>query len=325
MKASDILQSALDTLTTEIAGLTALKDALQRDETSAITRAVKLIQASKGRLILTGMGKSGHIGRKLAATFSSTGTPAYFVHPGEASHGDLGMIRKEDVVLALSWSGETAELSDILAYSGRFNVPLIAVTSNPASNLAKSAQVVLLLPKAAEACPNGLAPTTSTTMQLALGDALAVALLAKRGFKAEDFRAFHPGGKLGAQLKRVQHIMRKAPDIPLIAQSASVAEAAAVMSTYTLGCVGLTDSSGCLVGVISDGDLRRHLGEDGLLASPAHRIMNLEPKTIAPDALAGQAIEQINARKITALFVIDPANKPIGVVHIHDLLKIGAA
>ncbi len=318
------IESARRSIGTEMAGLGMLRDALGNGLGAAFAEAVALIKAASGRVIVTGMGKSGHIGRKIAATFASTGTPAHFVHPGEASHGDLGMIRSEDVILALSWSGETAELSDIIAYSRRYRVGLIAVTSNPASTLATEADVALLLPKAEEACPNGLAPTTSTTMQITLGDALAVALLEARGFTPEDFRAFHPGGKLGAKLTFVRDIMHRGEAMPVVPAGAAMGEAIVVMSGKGFGCVGVVDADGRLAGIVSDGDLRRHMRPD-LLTQTAESIMTRSPKTVRETALAVEALELINRSKITALFVLDAAGQPAGIVHIHDLLRIGVA
>lgn len=318
------IESARRSIGTEMAGLGMLRDALGHGLGEAFAEAVALIKAASGRVIVTGMGKSGHIGRKIAATFASTGTPAHFVHPGEASHGDLGMIRSEDVILALSWSGETAELSDIIAYSRRYRVGLIAVTSNPASTLATEADVALVLPKAEEACPNGLAPTTSTTMQITLGDALAVALLEARGFTSEDFRAFHPGGKLGAKLTFVRDIMHRGEAMPVVPAGAAMGEAIVVMSGKGFGCVGVRGADGRLAGIVSDGDLRRHMRPD-LLAQTVESIMTPGPKTVRETVLAVEALELINRSKITALFVLDTEGCPVGIVHIHDLLRIGVA
>ncbi len=320
-------QSALRSIRSEIAGLEALFSAIENEMAAPLAAAVALLGAveqKRGRVIITGMGKSGHVGRKIAATFASTGTPAHFVHPGEASHGDLGMIRDEDVILALSWSGETAELSDIIAYSRRFNVGLVAMTANPESTLALEADVALVLPKAEEACPNGLAPTTSTTMQITLGDALAVALLEARGFTPEDFRTFHPGGKLGAKLSFVRDIMHGAEELPLVQDKASMGVALVAMTSRGFGCVAVVDPEGRLAGVISDGDLRRHMGPD-LVSRPVSAVMTRTPQTVAPNSLAVEALEMLNRRKITALFVCDAETRPIGIVHIHDLLRIGVA
>jgi arabinose-5-phosphate isomerase len=318
------ISSALRSIKTEAAGLEALSAAIGNGLGEPFAAAVALIGAAKGRVIVTGMGKSGLVGRKIAATFASTGTPAHFVHPGEASHGDLGMIRDEDVILALSWSGETAELSDIIAYSRRYNVGLVAITSNAESTLATEADVALVLPKAEEACPNGLAPTTSTTMQMTLGDALAVALLEARGFTPEDFRTFHPGGKLGAKLTFVRDMMHKDDELPTISAGVSTGEAIVEMTSRGFGCVAVLDGAGKLSGIISDGDLRRHMGPT-LTTTPVEAVMTKNPKTIGLNTLAVEALDVINRNKITALFVLDGTGKPVGIVHVHDLLRIGVA
>ncbi|MCZ8376257.1 MAG: KpsF/GutQ family sugar-phosphate isomerase [Beijerinckiaceae bacterium] len=316
--------SALRTIRTEIAGLDALRASIESGMGAAFSEAVRLISSATGRVIVTGMGKSGHVGRKIAATFASTGTAAHFVHPGEASHGDLGMIRNEDVILALSWSGETAELSDIIAYSRRYGVGLVAVTSNPDSTLAVEADIALVLPKVEEACPNGLAPTTSTTMQITLGDALAVALLEARGFTPEDFRTFHPGGKLGAKLAYVRDIMHRGEALPRIAETARMGEAIVEMSSRGFGCVAVVDGEGRMTGVISDGDLRRHMRPD-LTTVPVKDVMTRNPRVVREQTLAVEALDQLNKSKITALFVVDAGQKPVGIVHVHDLLRIGVA
>lgn len=316
--------SALRTLNTEIAGLRQLSEAIGNGLGHAFAQAVELIAAAKGRMIVTGMGKSGHVARKIAATCASTGTPAHYVHPGEASHGDLGMIRTEDAILALSWSGETAELADIISYSRRFRVPLIAITAQADSTLAREADVALVLPKAQEACPNGLAPTTSTTMQIALGDALAVALLEARGFTAEDFRQYHPGGKLGARLTFVRNLMHEGEAVPLVALGAGMAEAILTMSARGFGCVGVVDTAGALVGIVTDGDLRRHMRPD-LTTLGVDQVMSRSPRVVAPDDLAVEAIEMLNSNRITAVFVTDAQRRPLGIVHMHDLLRAGVA
>ncbi|MCZ8185356.1 MAG: KpsF/GutQ family sugar-phosphate isomerase [Beijerinckiaceae bacterium] len=316
--------SALRTIRTEIAGLDALRASIENGMGAAFSEAVRLIASATGRVIVTGMGKSGHVGRKIAATFASTGTAAHFVHPGEASHGDLGMIRNEDVILALSWSGETAELSDIIAYSRRYGVGLVAVTSNPDSTLAVEADIALVLPKVEEACPNGLAPTTSTTMQITLGDALAVALLEARGFTPEDFRTFHPGGKLGAKLAYVRDIMHQGEALPRIVETARMGEAIVEMSSRGFGCVAVVDGEGRMTGVISDGDLRRHMRPD-LTTVPVTEVMTRNPRVVREQTLAVEALDQLNKSKITALFVVDAGQKPVGIVHVHDLLRIGVA
>jgi arabinose-5-phosphate isomerase len=320
---ADPLASALRTLDVERDGLTALRDAMAGDLGPAFAQAVARIAAARGRVIVSGIGKSGHVGQKLAATFASTGTPAFFVHPTEASHGDLGMITRDDAIVALSWSGETVELANIITYSRRFDVTLIAVTSNPDSALGKQADVVLALPKVKEACPHGLAPTTSTTMQLALGDALAVALLEAKGFSAHDFKVFHPGGKLGASLRYVADLMHTGEALPLVPDTAPMSEAILVISAKSFGCVGVTDPSGRLVGMITDGDLRRHMQAD-LLQTPVTTIMTQRPNTLTRDVLASKALEQFNARKRTQMFVVE-AGRPVGILHVHDLLRAGVA
>jgi arabinose-5-phosphate isomerase len=254
---------------------------------------------------------------------ASTGTPASFVHPSEASHGDLGMITRDDVILALSWSGETVELKNIITFSRRFSVPMIAITSNAGSALGQHSDVVLELPRTKEACPHGLAPTTSTTMQLAIGDCLAVALLESRGFTAQDFKMFHPGGSLGASLKYVADLMHKDERLPLAPRGLPMGEALVIMTEKSFGCLGVVDGKGKLIGVLTDGDLRRHMGEK-LLTATAGEVMTRKPKTISPTTLASAALEVINASRITALFVVD-GGKPVGIVHVHDLLRAGVA
>jgi arabinose-5-phosphate isomerase len=269
------------------------------------------------------MGKSGHVARKIAATLASTGTPAFFVHPGEASHGDLGMITPDDAIMALSWSGETAELKDLIDYSRRFRIGLVAVTADATSTLAKAADVALVLPQAREACPHNLAPTTSSLMQLALGDALAIALLESRGFTPVDFGLLHPGGRLGALLKFTRDVMHSGTSVPLVPLGTRMSVAVLEMSAKGLGCVGITDGDGNLTGIVTDGDLRRHMRDD-LLNARVEDIMTRSPKTIRPDQLVSEALEVLNSTKITALFVVD-AGRPVGIVHIHDLLRTGAA
>ncbi len=319
----EAIASATRTLQLETEGLSALKAALAGDLIDSFAEAIEILRTCRGRVIVTGMGKSGHVGLKVAATLSSTGSPAYFVHPSEASHGDLGMITRDDVILAFSWSGETVELGNIVSYSRRFAVPLIAVTSNPSSTLAEAAELVLALPQAKEACPHGLAPTTSTVMQLALGDCLAMALLDSKGFTARDFQALHPGGQLGARLKFVGDLMHKGDRLPLAAAGQVMAEAIVVMTEKALGCLGVVDDRGVLRGIITDGDLRRHMG-DGLLARRVQDIMTPAPKTVSPDLLASAALEMINSSKITTLFVVEN-DRPVGIIHIHDLLRAGVA
>ncbi len=316
------LDVARAVLGTEAAGLRALAAGLGEE----FNRAVELLGGVSGRVVVSGMGKSGHVGRKVAATLASTGTPALFVHPAEASHGDLGMIVAGDAVLALSNSGETPELADLVAHARRFALPLVAVTAHADSALAQAADVVLRLPAAAEACPMGLAPTTSATMQMALGDALAVALLTRHGFTAADFRRFHPGGRLGARLKRVRELMHAGEAMPLALPDLPMDRALLLMTEKRFGCLGVISADGRLVGIITDGDLRRHMGPD-LLGRCVADIMTPSPRTIAPDALAAEALHVMNARErpITSLFVIDPTGRPIGILHMHDLLRAGVA
>ncbi|MBM6582752.1 KpsF/GutQ family sugar-phosphate isomerase [Microvirga sp. BT689] len=315
--------SALRTLETERDGLTILMEAIGNGLGPLFTAAVETIAAAKGRAIVTGMGKSGHIGRKIVATLASTGTPAHYVHPAEASHGDLGMIQTDDVIIALSWSGETAELADIIGYSRRFRVPLIALTSNAESTLGRASDICLTLPKAKEACPNGLAPTTSTTIQLALGDALAVALLERRGFTAEHFKVFHPGGKLGARLKLVRDIMHQGERLPVVGVEARMDEAINEIGRKGFGAVIVVNGDGMLAGIVTDGDLRRNLRPD-LATLPVTAIMTKTPRTIAPDALVASALEMEEASRITALVVVENS-RPVGLVHYLDLLRAGAA
>lgn len=315
--------SALRTLATERDGLTILMEAIGNGLGSIFTAAVETIASAEGRVIVTGMGKSGHIARKIVATLASTGTPAHYVHPAEASHGDLGMVQTDDVIIALSWSGETAELADIIGYAKRFRVPLIALTSNAASTLGHAADLCLTLPKAKEACPNGLAPTTSTTMQLALGDALAIALLEKRGFTAEHFRVFHPGGKLGARLKLVRDIMHRNERLPIVGVEALMNDAIEEIGRKGFGSVIVVNADGTLAGIVTDGDLRRNL-KPNLGSLPVSAIMTRTPRTIAPDDLVATALEIQESSKITALIVIEN-DRPVGLVHYLDLLRAGAA
>lgn len=285
----------------------------------AFSKAVELVHGLAGNLICTGVGKSGHVARKISATLASTGTPSVFVHATEASHGDLGMIRSEDAILALSKSGETKELADVVAYAKRFGIPLIAITAVSGSALGRAADVLLLLPPAPEAAEGVDAPTTSTTLQIALGDALAVALVERRGFTATDFRVFHPGGKLGALLRTVADLMHKDPEVPLVPPSASMSEALLVMTEKHFGCVGVVDG-GKLAGLITDGDLRRHM--DGLLTHTAGEVMTRGPLTAAPAMLAGEALKLMNDKGVTVLFVVEN-EKPVGILHVHDLLRAG--
>ena len=285
--------------------------------------AVDLVHRATGRTVVTGMGKSGHIARKISSTLSSTGTPSFYVHPGEASHGDLGMIARDDVVIALSNSGETPELSDVINYCRRFNVPLIAITGREGSSLADNADCTLLLPAIAEACPMGLAPTTSTTAMLAVGDALAIALLDRRGFTAEDFQVLHPGGQLGQNLLRVGDLMHSEEALPLLDANASVGDAILEMTTKGFGCAGVIDDQGRLTGIITDGDLRRHMS-DTLLQLTCGHVMTADPKTIRAQALASEALGLMNASQITSLFVAEDRH-PVGILHIHDCLRAGIA
>jgi arabinose-5-phosphate isomerase len=316
------LDVARSVLATEAAGLRSLAAALDGSFRAAVDRLAGIA----GRVVVSGMGKSGHVARKVAATFASTGTASLFVHPGEAAHGDLGMVVPGDAVLVLSNSGETAELAHLVDHASRFDLPLIAVTARAGSTLAEAADVVLLLPAAVEACPMGLAPTTSTTMQMALGDALAVALLTRRGFTAADFRRIHPGGRLGAKLRWVRELMHEGDAIPLAAPETPMHRALLTMTEKRFGCVGVTSASGRLVGVVTDGDLRRAMGPN-LLARQVGEIMTRAPRTIGPDALAAEALHAMNARErpITSLFVVDGSGRPVGILHIHDLLRAGLA
>src|SRR5690349_8740663 len=322
-RSAHLIASAVRTLEVEATGITTLSSAIHDGLGRAFIAAVELISGARGRLIITGMGKSGHVARKIAATFASTGTPAFFVHPSEASHGDLGMITTDDVVLALSWSGETAELKNVIDYSRRFRIPLIAMTAYADSTLGKAADVVLALPQAREACPHNLAPTTSSLMQLALGDALAIALLESRGFTDRDFHMLHPGGRLGALLKFVRDVMRTGAAMPLIAQGSRMSDAIVEISAKGCGCVGITDARGQIVGIVTDGDLRRHM-RPGLTEATVDEIMTKGPKICRPDQLVSEVIELLNSSKITTVFVVDNA-KPVGLVHLHDLLRIGVA
>jgi len=319
----EAIASALRTLEAEGGGIDALRAALRNGLSGGFVAAVELIRKVEGRVIVTGMGKSGHVGAKIASTLASTGTPALFVHPAEASHGDLGMITKSDVILALSWSGETAELKNLTDYSRRYRISLIAMTANPDSTLGKAADVVLALPNAREACPHNLAPTTSSLMQLALGDALAIALLESRGFTAVDFGLLHPGGKLGALLKTVRDLMHTGAEVPLAPLGARMSDALIEMTRKGLGCVGIVDAEGLLVGIITDGDLRRHMRND-LLDQRVEDVMTRGPKTVRPDQLISETLEVLNARKVTALFAIEN-QRPVGIIHVHDLLRAGAA
>jgi len=322
-RAQASIDSALRTLEAEGSGIEALNAALRDGLGAPFAAAVDLIRSAQGRVIVTGMGKSGHVGRKIASTFASTGTPAFFVHPAEAAHGDLGMVGNNDVIIALSWSGETAELKNITDYSRRHNIGLIAVTASAESTLAKNADVVLSLPQAREACPHNLAPTTSALMQLALGDALAIALLESHGFTAVDFGMLHPGGKLGTLLKTVRDFMHAGDAVPLTPLGTPMSSAIIVMTTKGLGCVGITDADGKLVGIITDGDLRRHMRND-LLDAKVDDVMTHKPKSVRPDQLISETLEVLNSTKVTALFAVEDGC-PVGIIHVHDLLRAGAA
>jgi arabinose-5-phosphate isomerase len=322
-RAQATIASALRTLEAEGSGVDALAAALRDGLGTSFAAAIDIIRAAEGRVIVSGIGKSGHIARKIASTFASTGTPAFFVHPGEASHGDLGMIGNDDVILALSWSGETAELKNITDYSRRYNIKLIAMTAIPDSALAKVADVVLALPQAREACPHNLAPTTSSLMQLALGDALAIALLESHGFTAVDFGLLHPGGKLGTLLKTVGDIMHTGVAMPLSPLGTRMSEAILEMTAKGFGCVGVTDPGGLLVGIITDGDLRRHM-HDKLLDASVDEVMTRAPKTVRRDQLLSETLDMLNTMKVTALFAIE-GGKPVGIIHVHDLLRAGTA
>ena len=317
--------SALRTIETEREGLACLMAAIGNGMGAAFARAVARIGAGRGRTICTGMGKSGHVARKIAATMASTGTPALYVHPAEASHGDLGMVQPEDVVLALSWSGETTELADIIGYTRRYGVALVAITANAGSTLGREADICLTLPKAKEACPNGLAPTTSTAMQLALGDALAVALLEARGFSARDFSVFHPGGKLGASLRQGRGVMHGGERLPVVGLGTPMRAAVAEIDAKGFGSVLVIDAAGRLAGIVTDGDVRRAIfTKDGLDGLAVDAVMTRNPRTITPETLLAKALQIQEAMKITALVVVEDG-RPVGLVHYHDLLRTGVA
>jgi arabinose-5-phosphate isomerase len=319
--ASAAVTSALRTLEAEGSGIAALTAALQSDLGAPFSAAADLIRNAKGRLIVTGLGKSGHVARKIAATLASTGTPAFFVHAAEASHGDLGIITPHDVILALSWSGEQPEMKNLITYAKRFRITVIAMTAERGSTLSQSADIALTLPKAREACPHNLAPTTSSLMLLALGDALAIALLEGRGFTSVDFSVLHPGGKLGAMLKYTRDLMHDGDAVPLKPLGTRMSDALVEMSSKGFGCVGITDARGSIVGIVTDGDLRRHMRPD-LMTALVDDVMTGNPKTISRDLLASEALEILNSSKITALIVTD-AGKPVGIVHLHDILRAG--
>lgn len=315
------IEVAKQTIEGEIEALKAMESNL--DDT--LSKVLDIMQKTKGRVIITGMGKSGHIARKIAATLASTGTPSFFLHPGEASHGDLGMVTKDDSVLAISNSGESKELSDILVYCRRFDIPLIAMTKNPQSSLGKNCDLVLVLPQNKEACPLGLAPTSSTTATLVMGDVIASGLMVRKGFTEDDFHLRHPGGKLGSILRHVSDIMHTGDEMPLIKDTAIMQDALMTMSAKMLGCVGILNDSGELVGMITDGDLRRWMAPD-LIEEKVSKVMTKNPRTITPDTLIAEAVNVMNntGRGITNLFVVEN-KKPVGVLHIHDCLRAGVS
>jgi arabinose-5-phosphate isomerase len=317
------IASALRTVASEQAGMAALAAALGTELSEPFGQAVETLSQISGRVIVTGVGKSGHIGSKIAATLASTGTPAFFVHPSEANHGDLGMIARDDAIIAMSWSGETLELKGIVGYARRFAIPLIAITANVKSALAREASVVLCLPRTPEACPHGLAPTTSTLLQLAIGDALAVALLEARGFTSDHFRDLHPGGQLGANLTQVRDVMHSGDELPVVVLGTKMPAAMGVLSRKRFGCVCVIDGGGRLAGIVTDGDLARNL-QRNLVETAVDDIMTRQPKTVKPQTLASTALGLLNEHNISALIVLDE-DRPVGVVHFHDLLRIGAA
>jgi arabinose-5-phosphate isomerase len=316
----DIL-SAYHTIEKEIEALNVMKSELD----SSLVKALDLLQKTTGRVVVTGMGKSGHIARKIAATLASTGTPSFFVHPAEASHGDLGMLTDKDTVLAISNGGESKELSDILIYCKRFGIPLIAMTKNPESTLGKAGDILLKLPDCGEACPLGLAPTSSTTATLVLGDILAIALLERKGFSKNDYKQRHPGGKLGAILQKVSDLMHKGDEMPILPENADLRQITIVMSSKMLGCVGIVDKDGNLTGMITDGDLRRAMlncESQDLFEKKATDIMTVNPKVTQPDVLVAEVVNMMNSKSITQLFVLEN-KKPVGVIHLHDCLRAG--
>ena len=321
MNNQDDINSAKRTIEKEIIGLKVMENEFDEN----LSKALDVLQNTKGYVIVTGMGKSGHIAHKIAATFASTGTPSFYVHPGEASHGDLGMLTQNDSVIAISNGGESKELSDILVYCKRFGIPLIAMTKNPESSLGKAGDILLKLPDSEEACPLGLAPTTSTTATIAMGDVLAVALMERKGFSKTDYKQRHPGGKLGAVLRKVSDLMHKGDELPLVGMDALMQEALLIMTSKMLGCVGVVDDNGKLKGIITDGDLRRWL-QLNIFDKKVSEVMTCNPKTIAPDVLAVEALNIMNntGKGITQLFVVED-DKPIGVIHIHDCLRAGVA
>ncbi len=316
LKNSDLV-SAKETIDKEIEALRVMENEMD----ASLSAALDIMQAARGRIILTGMGKSGHIANKIAASLASTGTPSFFVHPAEASHGDLGMITEDDVIIAISNSGESKELIDILNYSKRFGIKLIAITKNPESSLGKAGDIVLKLPNSGEACPLGLAPTSSTTATLVLGDVLTVAMINRKGFSKEQFNQRHPGGKLGSILQKVSDLMHKGTEMPVLSLNAGMQETLLEMTSKRLGCVGFTDENGILVGILTDGDLRRCLSND-ILTKKACDVMTKNPKVISPEAMASEAVKIMHDKKITNLFAVENG-KPVGVIHIHDCLNCG--
>jgi len=321
MTTKSAVEIAQNVLNMEINALKIMRDELNGD----FTKAVDMILKVKGRVIISGMGKSGHVGQKMAATMASTGTPSFFVHPSEASHGDLGMLTKEDLLITISNSGESREMADIISFSRRFGIPMIAITSNPDSTMGKAADLVLSIPdkkRAPEACILGLAPTTSTTTTIAMGDCLAVALMQAHAFSKEDFHNRHPGGKLGNVLLKVCDLMAKGDALPLVPVRMMMSDALPIMTAKSLGCLGVVDDNGCLIGVITDGDLRRHMAAD-LIVRQTGDIMTPSPKTIKSDILAVEAVRLLNESKITNVFVVDESQKPVGLLHIHHCLQAG--
>lgn len=325
--AADDLSSARRTLAIEIDGLNALSKSLDQNFVNAVETIQAMKDKGRGRLIVAGIGKSGHVARKIAATLASTATPAYYIHPGEASHGDLGMITEDDVIILMSFSGTNAELTDMTLYAKRFHIPLIAITGNPESQLAQHADIALILPKIPEACPNGLAPTTSTTMMLGLGDAIAIALLERTGLTAEEFRVWHPGGKLGAKLRKVSDLMVKGDDLPLVHPDTTMDRAIITLSEKNLGSVIIVDQNNILLGIITDGDLKRHMAAD-LLSRKVQDIMSHHPRTISANILAAEALDiMLNSANspITSLIIADDQKKVQGLIRIQELLKAGIA
>ncbi len=314
----DIL-NAINTIDCEIEAIEELKNTLD----DSLTKALDLIEQAKGRIILTGMGKSGHIAKKIAASLASTGTPSFFMHPAEASHGDLGMVTEEDVIIAISNSGESRELIDVLNYSKRFGIKLIAITKNPESSLGKAGDIVLKLPQAKEACPLGLAPTSSTTATLVLGDVITVGMIERKGFSKAQFNQRHPGGKLGSILQRVKDLMHTGDEMPILEEHSTLKELILEMTSKRLGCVGLINKNGELTGIFTDGDLRRCI-EKNAQSALAIDIMTKNPTTATKDMFTSEAVKIMNDKKITNMFVVEN-KKPIGAIHIHDLLKNGAA